>query len=165
MSVILNRRNCVTKIRLVEELLRFGFLCFGTGSGALFEDELEYFQIKVGNPFATLDLPPQRQIDARAHGIEDEGFGEAAVSWQFRGSTGGAGGFGGFRGGFDILDFHAEVIDPFAPVARRQDRQVDVTIGKIDRAAILGRLAAAGDLVKTERCSVELREFFGVLGE
>src|SRR5215831_8539501 len=38
----------------------------------------------------------------------------------------------GFQSPFHIFHLKAKVVDPFAPATRRQDRHIDVSVGKID---------------------------------
>ena len=60
-------------------------------------------------------------------------------------SARGASGERGLRRSFYMFDFHAEVINAFAAVAGRQNGEVDVAVGKIDRPAVLTRFTAASD--------------------
>jgi hypothetical protein len=106
------------------------------------EDKREHLRIEVGNavdhidaelptrfqPLAlstqsnvavALHFPPRRQIHPRPHRIEHEGFGEASIFGEIRSAAGGAGGERGLRGALDVFHLHAEMINPFAPVARR----------------------------------------------
>ena len=69
------------------------------------------------------------------------------------------------RGALYIFHFHAEVIDPFATIARRENSKIDVAVGKINRSPVLARFAAPRDLFETERRFVKLRKFFGILRE
>ena len=53
--------------------------------------------------------------------------------------------------------------DPFFAVARRQNRQIDMAVGKINRLSVFAGFTAARDLVETERGLLKLRELLGVL--
>jgi len=94
----------------------------------------------------TSHLPSQRQIDARSHRIEDKGFGKSSIPRKIGGTTGGTGGLGGFDRCLHVLHFHAKVKNSLAAVSRRKNRQIDVAVRKIDRAAVLGRFTASRDL-------------------
>jgi hypothetical protein len=51
---------------------------------------------------------------------------------------------------FHVFHLHAEMINPFAAIARRQDGQVDMPVGEIDRLPVFGQLAAASDLFQAK---------------
>src|SRR6185503_18487187 len=110
-----------------------------------------------------LHLPSQRQIDARSNRIEHKGFGETSVPGKIGGAAGGACGERGLRRTFNIFYFHAEMVNPLAPVARRKDRQIDMAVRQINRLAMFAGFTTASNLTKTERRLVKPREFFGVL--
>jgi hypothetical protein len=76
-----------------------------------------------------------RKVDARADGVGDKGFVEAAVLRDaFRGR--GAARNRDLRRFFEVLDLEAEVEDAFRPAARRDQRKIDVTVGNEDRGAV-----------------------------
>src|SRR5687768_14278725 len=92
----------------------------------------------------SLRLPPMhRHIDQLADRIVHAHFGKPPVA-RFRvGFTFSAGSLRVLQSLFHILDLKTEVVDPFAPAARRQNRHVYVAVGEIDRpVAVVAHRAA-----------------------
>ena len=113
------------------------------GRAAGWEENLE------GNRSATR-LSNQAKIDARADRVEHKGLGETSILWQIGRATRGARRKRGLRCAADIFDFHAEVIDPLAPITRRQNRQIDMAVGQVNRSAVLGGFTAARHFIESE---------------
>src|SRR4030095_16297598 len=74
-------------------------------------------------------FPTQGQVNSGAHRIQDKRFGKTSVSGKLGGSAGSPGRQRGLRGSLHIFPFHTEMVDPFATIARRQNREIDVAVG------------------------------------
>src|SRR5215831_6618822 len=69
----------------------------------------------------------------------------------------------GFQSPFHIFHLKAKVVDPFPPTTRRQDRHIDVSVGKIDcPLAIVSHRSSPG-LGHAEGLLIESRGFLLIL--
>src|ERR1041384_6999192 len=119
----------------------------------------------TGPQCRSINFPTQREIDPGADWIEDKGLGKAAVAWKIGRSPSVSSAKRGFRCALNILHFHAEMVNSFSAIARRQNGEIDMAIGNVDRLAMLARFAAAGNFLESERGFVEFRKLFSILGQ
>src|SRR6476620_4977105 len=105
--------------------------------------------------FVSSNFPTQREIDPGADWIEHKRLGKAAVARKISVSTGSSSANRGFCCALNILHFHAEMVNSFSAIARRQNGEIDMAIGNVDRLAMLARFATAGNFLESERGFVE----------